>query len=125
MIASGLKKTLGWKYQNKVSKCPHLTQSGHPKHRSNYIFRFIFMGPLTEELISTLDSLIEMLIGQNEMCWAKYMDDSRKEIKNSDFHGIEKILSAYGGMGSINDIPNPSGLISRVYELAYTIKKAQ
>ena len=83
------------------------------------------MGPKTQELISTLDSLIEMLIGQNEMHWAKWMDDARKEIKNSDLHGIERILSAYGGMGSINDISHPKNLISKVYELANAIKKEQ
>ncbi len=83
------------------------------------------MGLLTEELKIELEKLVEYLEAQDEAHWVKWMNEARREINNSDFHGIEKILSAYGGMGSINDITDSKGLVRRVYKLADTIKNAQ
>jgi len=32
------------------------------------------------------------------------MEQSRREIADGDFHGIGRLLSAYGGMGPFNDL---------------------
>lgn len=83
------------------------------------------MGRKTKELISILDDLIIKLNAQNESHWSQWMSIAKEEIQNSDFHGIEKILSAYGGMGSISDMSENKDLISKVYDLATAIKKEQ
>ncbi len=85
------------------------------------------MGPKTEELLNVLESFIQILNNRGEEHWAEWMENSKREISNSDFHGIERLLSAYGGMGSINDISDPETqkLSSRVFSLAEQIKNSQ
>ena len=83
------------------------------------------MGKLTDELKIKLQNLIKHLENQKEAHWVEWMSVAQKDINNSDFYGIEKILSAYGGAGSIQDIGDSEGLIHRVNVLANKIKKAQ
>ena len=62
------------------------------------------MGPKTTELVDVLEELIMLLNSDNESHWAKWMDQARTRIVASDYSGIEKLLQAYGGMGSFNDL---------------------
>ncbi|UFX46796.1 hypothetical protein HAP47_0009050 [Bradyrhizobium sp. 41S5] len=57
------------------------------------------------ELITILGRLV-VLLREDEWGshWADWMEISRREIAGGDFHGIERLLSAYGGMGSFNDL---------------------
>lgn len=62
------------------------------------------MGPKTQELVQVLDELIEVLKEDNQEDWVSWMSQSRSWILASDFSGVEKVLQAYGGMGSFNDL---------------------
>ena len=83
------------------------------------------MGELTNELKIELENLIKYLQDQNETHWVEWMITAKRHLDNSDFYGIEKILSAYGGAGSIQDIADSEGIIHRVGTLANKIKKLQ
>ena len=58
----------------------------------------------TQELIETLKEIEEILRSEEEVHWADWMLISRQALEKSDFWGIEKLLQAYGGMGSFNDL---------------------
>ena len=36
--------------------------------------------------------------------WQEWLEKDKGLIENSDFYGIEHLLSAFGGMGSFNDL---------------------
>lgn len=62
------------------------------------------MGKVTEELIKELEELIHFLDSQNESHWSLWFRRCHKMLINSDYSGIPRILGAYGGMGSFNDL---------------------
>ena len=57
-----------------------------------------------KELLSLLNQTIELLDRCGETHWSRWLDIARKRIENRDFSGITYLLSAYGGMGSFNDL---------------------
>ena len=57
-----------------------------------------------DELLATLDELIRLLESDGEGHWSNWLRKSRARLLNSDYSGIEHLLSAYGGMGSFNDL---------------------
>ncbi|WP_041324054.1 DUF6966 domain-containing protein [Saccharophagus degradans] len=92
------------------------------------------MGPKTKELVEVLDQLIIILDEDEIENWASYMSRARELIVASDFSGVERVLNAYGGMGSFNDISlkkitkkncNFSKLHNRAWELSKEISRAQ
>ncbi|MEX3772939.1 hypothetical protein [Pseudomonas sp. MYb118] len=104
------------------------------------------MGPKTEELIFILDQLAAMLESDGNTHWSNWMRRARARLVGSDFSGIEYLLSAYGGMGSLNDLvlgqSHNNGvftwkpghvelnekfmeLSSKAWQLAYEIKRSQ
>ncbi|WP_342724313.1 hypothetical protein AAFG07_35535 [Bradyrhizobium sp. B097] len=82
------------------------------------------------ELIIVLDRLATLLREDRwSSHWLDWVEKSRREIANSDFHGIERLLGAYGGMGSFNDLVLSSSsddeldrLRTRARELAILIR---
>ena len=62
------------------------------------------MSTKTEELISVLDELVAVLESDGEEHWSQWMSDARTRLADSDSSGITKLRSAYGGMGSFNDL---------------------
>jgi hypothetical protein len=56
------------------------------------------------ELLETLDSLVALLRQHREDHWADWLARNRRLIANGDAHGITHFLSAFGGMGSLNDL---------------------
>lgn len=62
------------------------------------------MGPKTNELIEVLDQLTSLLESVGEKHWRKWVSQASRRLSNSDYSGIEYLLSAYGGMGSFNDL---------------------
>jgi hypothetical protein len=62
------------------------------------------MGQRTEELIDVLEQLIRVLESGGEMRWSRWMQKARALLIDSDYSGIICLLSAYGGMGSFNDL---------------------
>jgi hypothetical protein len=104
------------------------------------------LGPKTQELIGVLDDLASVLESDGNTHWCSWMQIARARLLNSDYSGIEYLLSAYGGMGSLNDVVLGQSytngvftwkhghaelnekfisLSSRAYELANAIKKSQ
>ncbi len=57
-----------------------------------------------DELLRNLDEIIELLDSDGERHWSSWLRHSRERLSNSDHSGIELLLSAYGGMGSFNDL---------------------
>ncbi|MBK5302182.1 MULTISPECIES: DUF6966 domain-containing protein [Gammaproteobacteria] len=62
------------------------------------------MGPKTEQLICVLDQLAVLLESDGATHWSQWMRKARAHLLNADYYGIEYLLSAYGGMGSLNDL---------------------
>ena len=62
------------------------------------------MGNVTIELIGELKELVVFLDKENESHWCAWFKRCLSMIENSDYQGIERVLGAYGGMGSFNDL---------------------
>lgn len=62
------------------------------------------MGPKTSKLAATLVDIVILLRSENEEHWARYLSDCHALLLGSDYSGVEKLLSSYGGMGSFNDL---------------------
>lgn len=89
------------------------------------------MGPKTQELLHILQLIISILESDKETHWLAWMKQVKFRIEASDYSGVEKLLLAYGGMGSFNDFylrkitkenSNFSELQSKAWELATAIK---
>ena len=61
-------------------------------------------GPKTSRLVTLLDELAVILRELDQAHWADSMSESARRLRQNDFSGIHHLLSAYGGMGSFNDI---------------------
>jgi len=62
------------------------------------------MGNVTSELIGELKELIAFLEKENQDHWCEWFTRCLSMIENSDYQGVERVLGAYGGMGSFNDL---------------------
>lgn len=85
-----------------------------------------------ESLCSDIDEIVVLLRTHNLPGWASVLEKGASEIRNSDFHGVMRILHCYGGMGSLNDIiiyENDGDLFetlrTRIYQKANAIRKYQ
>jgi hypothetical protein len=99
-------------------------------------------GPKTQSLIEILDTIVALLRRHGEKRWASWLESDRDHIRAGEFRGIRHFLSAFGGMGSVNDLVlHPAnghvpsiedaarvnadllGLLSRAYDLATDISR--
>ena len=62
------------------------------------------MATKLDKLLETLNEIIQLLESDGERHWSRWMRESRERLLNTDYSGIEHLLSAYGGMGSFNDL---------------------
>ncbi|WP_263264143.1 hypothetical protein [Pseudomonas sp. RIT-PI-S] len=62
------------------------------------------MGPKTEALIGVLEQLAGLLEHDGNTHWGHWARVARARLLDSDYAGITSVLSAYGGMGSLNDV---------------------
>jgi hypothetical protein len=62
------------------------------------------MHPELEYLSHLLDEASELLSAHGATQWADWLSKDARLIRASDFYGIEHLLSAFGGMGSFNDV---------------------
>ena len=62
------------------------------------------MGPKTAELIRVLEQIASLLNKEGADHWCRWACKARARLLDSDYSGIEYVLSAYGGMGSFNDL---------------------
>lgn len=57
-----------------------------------------------EELAKIIQEAADLLISVGEKHWGYWLEKDAELIRQSNFRGVEHILSAFGGMGSINDL---------------------
>ena len=62
------------------------------------------MDPEIQELLKLLEAAESILAQYGENHWSKWLQNDSHLIKNLDFYGIEDLLTAFSGMGSINDL---------------------
>jgi hypothetical protein len=62
------------------------------------------MHPEIQELVELLNATKLLLAKYGETQWSEWLAKDSLLIENLDLHGVEHLLSAYGGMGSINDV---------------------
>lgn len=62
------------------------------------------MRPKTKELIEVLGELAALLESDGDTHWSSWMLRAQSRLKHSEYSGVEYFLSAFGGMGSFNDI---------------------
>ena len=62
------------------------------------------MGPLTRELIASMEDLALFMESHNETEWASDIRQSAKKITNGNFAAVEKMRSWWGTYGTRNDI---------------------
>lgn len=55
-------------------------------------------------LIATPDSLAGLSRSSDRIFWAELIESARDRIQREDGYGLDYLLSAYGGMGSLNDL---------------------
>jgi hypothetical protein len=55
-------------------------------------------------LLSILDELIALLRESGQMHWSSWLETDRSMIAKGDFYGVEHLLRAFGGVGSLNDV---------------------
>ena len=85
------------------------------------------------ELVSALKEAVTLLRACGEQRWAGWLEKDRNLIAGRDFYGIEHLLQAFGGMGSINDLvvepelrdAELQRLTKRIYELATVLRREQ
>ena len=56
------------------------------------------------QLLSVLNDLRYLLRRQGEDFYADWIDSDAEKIERGDYEGVRHFLSAYGGMGSLNDV---------------------
>jgi hypothetical protein len=69
-----------------------------------------------------LASLLQEIGGER---WAAWVEKSNRHLQNHDLYGVDHLLRAYGGMGSLNNIAAPSidGPRTEASELARRIQR--
>ena len=91
-----------------------------------------------EFLVTLLNQAVERLRALGQEQWASRLQRDRDLIEVGDFRGITQLLSAFGGMGSINDLvfPAEGGAVfqrdakldewlSRVYSVADELRREE
>ena len=56
------------------------------------------------KLLADLDEAIALLRDSGETHWRSWLERDRERIGHGDVSGLDSLLSAFGGMGSFNDL---------------------
>jgi hypothetical protein len=62
------------------------------------------MNSEVEILASMLDEVVALLRAAGLASWAEWFERDADRIRSRDSSGVEHLLTAYGGMGSFNDV---------------------
>lgn len=57
-----------------------------------------------EQLAELMQKVADLLFEHNENNWGQWFALDVLRIKNQDYYGVEHVLAAFGGAGSINDL---------------------
>ncbi len=79
-----------------------------------------------DQLVSSLEELIQLTRDQNETYWSSYLEDAAERCRRFNPYGLVRIQNAFGGMGSLNDRNYPDiktnelfdKLIHQIYDLS-------
>lgn len=55
-------------------------------------------------LVAALEEATTLLRAYGVEGWAAWLEDDRRRIAEGDHDGLDHLLSAFGGMGSLNDV---------------------
>lgn len=55
-------------------------------------------------LAESLQHASEFLLKHGVPSWAAWLAKDARLVRNGDYYGVEHLLSAFGGMGSLNDL---------------------
>lgn len=68
--------------------------------------------PDVARLAGTLEAMAALLKLHDYNGWVEQVERCRSSIAQSDYHGVDRLLRLYGGMGSLNDVVLQSGGIA-------------
>lgn len=57
-----------------------------------------------ERLLREMERLSALLAEHGELHWAEWLRRDREKIARHQRHGLDSLLSAFGGMGSLSDV---------------------
>jgi hypothetical protein len=57
-----------------------------------------------DRLNIALSQMTDLLVANEEDHWAEWIGRARDRIVAGDGYGLKRLLGAYGGMGSLNDL---------------------
>jgi len=66
--------------------------------------RVLDFDQMYDRLLATLADLSALLRSHGETGWGEWIERSSELIAAGDAYGLEKLLGAFGGMGSFNDL---------------------
>ena len=61
------------------------------------------MKPKTQALLEALDELVTIFESHGEQHWSQWIRGDAAELRRGNLEGVRHFLSAFGGMGSLND----------------------
>lgn len=59
---------------------------------------------MKSEIKIVIKEIINILLDNGELSWSRYFDKCLKQLDDDYHEGIYNIRTAYGGMGSFNDL---------------------
>ncbi|MDQ1211385.1 DUF6966 domain-containing protein [Pantoea anthophila] len=59
---------------------------------------------MKNEIKKVIKEVIRLLLDNGEVNWARYFEQCLKQLDDEYHEGIYNIRTAYGGMGSFNDL---------------------
>ncbi len=84
---------------------------------------------LRGELLSAIAEAVLLLRAHNEDRWATWLEADAEPIAADDAYGLEHLLRAFGGMGSLNDVVLPGDrlwhLRDRRWAAAWQLQRQQ
>lgn len=79
-----------------------------------------------ESLIADVDAAIQYFVENDETHWAEWFTQANDQMRRVDARGWDRLLSAFGGMGSVSDRCGPDWvreLLSRIWEHARELQR--
>lgn len=86
------------------SASPGLGTTCAPRTQDGLCHRKSMASDPIGELATDIDALLAFFERVDEQHWARWARAVRTDIANSDAHCLSRILGAYGGTGSFNDL---------------------
>ncbi|MEM7610562.1 MAG: hypothetical protein AAF270_02710 [Pseudomonadota bacterium] len=66
-------------------------------------------GDVRQQLLDTLALLVDVLKHERQVYWLQQLITARNEISRGDQHGLQRLLSLYGGPQALDDLTLADG----------------